>query len=103
MDGRLPRRKMGNFGFKVDVVADHGTFDACADPTNSRVSSIFAQEVMIFPALQCEACIPIRHPWSGYRCSFRVTEAVYLIGEWLTCSRRSLTSTKLRYVGKPYP
>lgn len=75
-DGRIK-------GLRVNVTADHGAFDACADPTK-------------WPAGMFHVCtgsydIPTAHvsvdgvytnKFPGgvaYRCSFRVTEAVYLV------------------------
>jgi carbon-monoxide dehydrogenase large subunit len=70
-------------GLRVNVLADHGAFDSCADPSK-------------FPAGFMHICtgsydIPVAHlnvdgvytnkaPGGvSYRCSFRVTEAVYVI------------------------
>ncbi len=75
-DGRIK-------ALRVNVLADHGAFDACADPSK-------------FPAGLMHICtgsydIPVAHlnvdgvytnkaPGGvAYRCSFRVTEAVYVI------------------------
>jgi carbon-monoxide dehydrogenase large subunit len=75
-DGRIT-------GLRVNVIADHGAFDACADPSK-------------YPAGLFHICsgsydIPAAHArvdgvytnkapgGVAYRCSFRVTEAVYLI------------------------
>ncbi|MGQ9367423.1 aerobic carbon-monoxide dehydrogenase large subunit [Azospirillum sp. ST 5-10] len=75
-DGKL-------LGLRAHVLADHGAFDACADPTK-------------FPAGFFNICtgsydIPVAHlavdgvytnkaPGGvAYRCSFRVTEAAYMI------------------------
>ena len=84
MTGELAADKDGHIkALRVDVLADHGAFDACADPTK-------------FPAGLFHICtgsydIPVAHvkvdgvytnkaPGGvAYRCSFRVTEAVYLI------------------------
>jgi carbon-monoxide dehydrogenase large subunit len=70
-------------GLRVNVLADHGAFDSCADPSK-------------FPAGFMHICtgsydVPVAHlnvdgvytnkaPGGvSYRCSFRVTEAVYVI------------------------
>ncbi|MFY7916305.1 MAG: aerobic carbon-monoxide dehydrogenase large subunit, partial [Rubrivivax sp.] len=84
MDGEIAATADGKItGLRVNVVADHGAFDACADPTK-------------FPAGLFHICsgsydIPAAHAsvkgvytnkapgGVAYRCSFRVTEAVYLI------------------------
>ncbi len=84
MDGKISATKEGKItGLHCNVTADHGGFDACADPTK-------------FPAGFMNICtgsydIPIAYlsvdgvytnkaPGGvSYRCSFRVTEAVYFI------------------------
>ncbi len=84
MTGELAADKDGRIkALRVQVTADHGAFDACADPTK-------------WPAGMFHVCtgsydIPNAHvsvdgvytnKFPGgvsYRCSFRVTEAVYLI------------------------
>ncbi|MFT0546771.1 aerobic carbon-monoxide dehydrogenase large subunit [Allopusillimonas ginsengisoli] len=84
MTGELAADKDGRIkALRVHVTADHGAFDACADPTK-------------FPAGMFHVCtgsyeIPnafvsvdgvYTNKFPGgvaYRCSFRVTEAVYII------------------------
>jgi len=84
MTGELAADKEGRIkALRVNVLADHGAFDACADPSK-------------FPAGLMHICtgsydIPVAHlnvdgvytnkaPGGvAYRCSFRVTEAVYVI------------------------
>ena len=84
MTGRIAATKDGKItGLDCHVLADHGAFDACADPTK-------------FPAGFFSICtgsydIPVAHvsvdgvytnkaPGGvAYRCSFRVTEASYFI------------------------
>jgi carbon-monoxide dehydrogenase large subunit len=84
MTGELAADENGKIrALRVNVVADHGAFDACADPTK-------------WPAGMFHVCtgsydIPNAHvsvdgvytnKFPGgvaYRCSFRVTEAVYVI------------------------
>lgn len=84
MKGKISATKEGKItGLYCHVTADHGAFDACADPTK-------------FPAGFMNICtgsydIPIAYlgvdgvytnkaPGGvSYRCSFRVTEAVYFI------------------------
>jgi len=76
------RRRTARFCHAYSRVADHGAFDACADPSR-------------WPAGFMNICtgsydIPVAHLKSmasiqqgvgrvAYRCSFRVTEAVYSI------------------------
>ena len=84
MKGKISATKEGKItGLRCHVTADHGAFDACADPTK-------------FPAGFMNICtgsydIPVAYlgvdgvytnkaPGGvSYRCSFRVTEAVYFI------------------------
>ncbi len=84
MTGELACDKDGKIkALRVHVLADHGAFDACADPTK-------------YPAGMFHICtgsydVPVAHvkvdgvytnkcPGGvSYRCSFRVTEAVYVI------------------------
>jgi carbon-monoxide dehydrogenase large subunit len=84
MTAELAATKEGRItGLRAHVLADHGAFDACADPTK-------------FPAGFFHICtgsydIPTAHvavdgvytnkaPGGvAYRCSFRVTEAVYML------------------------
>jgi carbon-monoxide dehydrogenase large subunit len=84
MTGEIAADKEGHIkALRVNVLADHGAFDACADPSN-------------FPAGLVHICtgsydVPVAHlnvdgvytnkaPGGvAYRCSFRVTEAVYVI------------------------
>jgi aerobic carbon-monoxide dehydrogenase large subunit len=87
-DGRIT-------GLRCHVLADHGAFDACADPTK-------------YPAGFFSICtgsydIPVAHvtvdgvytnkaPGGvAYRCSFRVTEASYLIERMIDVLARKLT------------
>lgn len=84
MTGELAATADGKItGLRAHVIADHGAFDACADPTK-------------YPAGMFHICtgsydIPVAHvevdgvytnkaPGGvAYRCSFRVTEAAYMI------------------------
>ena len=84
MTGEIAADKEGRIkALRVNVLADHGAFDACADPSK-------------FPAGLMHICtgsydVPVAHlnvdgvytnkaPGGvAYRCSFRVTEAVYVI------------------------
>jgi carbon-monoxide dehydrogenase large subunit len=84
MTGQIAADKDGIIkALRVNVLADHGAFDACADPSK-------------FPAGLMHICtgsydVPVAHlnvdgvytnkaPGGvAYRCSFRVTEAVYVI------------------------
>ena len=95
MTGRIAATKDGKItGLACHVVADHGAFDACADPTK-------------FPAgffSICTGSYDIPVAWCGvdgvytnkapggvaYRCSFRVTEAAYMIERMIDVLARKL-------------
>ncbi|MEM6460337.1 MAG: aerobic carbon-monoxide dehydrogenase large subunit [Pseudomonadota bacterium] len=95
MTGKLAATKDGKItGLHCHVLADHGAFDACADPTK-------------FPAGFFHICtgsydIPVAYvgvdgvytnkaPGGvAYRCSFRVTEAAYLIERMVDVLARKL-------------
>ena len=95
MKGKIGATKDGRItGLDCHVIADHGAFDACADPTK-------------FPAGFFNICtgsydIPVAHlvvdgvytnkaPGGvAYRCSFRVTEASYFIERMIDVLARKL-------------
>jgi len=95
MTGRIAATRDGRItGLDCHVLADHGAFDACADPTK-------------FPAGFFNICtgsydIPVAHvavdgvytnkaPGGvAYRCSFRVTEASYFIERMIDVLARKL-------------
>ncbi len=71
-------------GLRVHVLADHGAFDACADPTKWPAGFFnIVTGSYDFPGRPCArstASIPTRRRAGvAYRCSFRVTEAAYCI------------------------
>jgi carbon-monoxide dehydrogenase large subunit len=70
-------------GLRVHVLADHGAFDACADPTKwpAGFFSIVTGSYD-FPVAHCTVNGVYTNKAPGgvaYRCSFRVTEAAYAI------------------------
>ena len=84
MTGEIAAAQDGRItGLKVHVLADHGAFDSCADPTKYPAG--------FFHIVTGSYDIPVAHvsvdgvytnkaPGGvAYRCSFRVTEAAYLI------------------------
>ncbi|MCU0928140.1 MAG: aerobic carbon-monoxide dehydrogenase large subunit [Burkholderiaceae bacterium] len=84
MDGELAADASGKIlGLRVDVVADHGAFDACADPTKFPAGLFhICSGSYDIPAAHCSVKGVYTNKAPGgvaYRCSFRVTEAVYLI------------------------
>jgi carbon-monoxide dehydrogenase large subunit len=84
MSGELAATRDGRItGLRVNVLADHGAFDACADPTKypAGLFHICSGSYDIPAAYaRVDGIYTNKAPGGvAYRCSFRVTEAVYLI------------------------
>jgi carbon-monoxide dehydrogenase large subunit len=84
MSGELAATAAGRItGLRVKVVADHGAFDACADPTKYPAGMFhICNGSYDIPAAYCRVDGVYTNKAPGgvaYRCSFRVTEAAYLI------------------------
>ncbi len=84
MDGELAATADGKIqALRVNVIADHGAFDACADPTKfpAGMFHICTGSYDIKDAYcRVDGVYTNKAPGGvAYRCSFRVTEAVYLI------------------------
>lgn len=84
MDGELAATADGRItGLRVNVIADHGAFDACADPSKYPAGLFhICSGSYDIPAAYCRVDGVYTNKAPGgvaYRCSFRVTEAVYLI------------------------
>ena len=84
MTGELAADKSGRIkGLRVQVTADHGAFDACADPTKwpAGMFHVCTGSYDIPNAfVSVDGVYTNKFPGGvAYRCSFRVTEAVYLI------------------------
>ena len=84
MTGELAATADGKIqGLRVEVVADHGAFDACADPSKFPAGLFhICSGSYDIPAAHCSVKGVYTNKAPGgvaYRCSFRVTEAVYLI------------------------
>jgi len=84
MDGELAATADGRItGLRVNVVADHGAFDACADPSKypAGLFHICSGSYDIAAAYcRVDGVYTNKAPGGvAYRCSFRVTEAVYLV------------------------
>lgn len=84
MTGELAATKEGVIkALRVKVTADHGAFDACADPTKwpAGMFHVCTGSYDIPNAYVCvDGVYTNKFPGGvAYRCSFRVTEAVYLI------------------------
>ncbi|OIQ98526.1 carbon monoxide dehydrogenase large chain [mine drainage metagenome] len=84
MTGELAATNEGKItGLRVNVIADHGAFDSCADPTKFPAGMFhIVSGSYDIPAAYCRVDGVYTNKAPGgvaYRCSFRVTEAVYLI------------------------
>jgi aerobic carbon-monoxide dehydrogenase large subunit len=84
MTGELAATKDGIIkALRVNVTADHGAFDACADPTKwpAGMFHVCTGSYAIPNAfVSVDGVYTNKFPGGvSYRCSFRVTEAVYLI------------------------
>ena len=84
MTGELAADSNGRIkALRVHVVADHGAFDACADPTKwpAGMFHVCTGSYDIPNAfVSVDGVYTNKFPGGvAYRCSFRVTEAVYLI------------------------
>lgn len=84
MTGELAATKDGIIkALRVKVTADHGAFDACADPTKwpAGMFHVCTGSYAIPNAfVSVDGVYTNKFPGGvSYRCSFRVTEAVYLI------------------------
>jgi len=84
MTGELAATKDGQItGLRVNVLADHGAFDACADPSKYPAGLFHicsgSYDIPVGYA-RVDGVYTNKAPGGvAYRCSFRVTEAVYLI------------------------
>ena len=95
MDGEIAATADGKItGLRVNVVADHGAFDACADPTKFPAGffSICTGSYDIPAAhLVVDGVYTNKAPGGvAYRCSFRVTEASYFIERMIDVLARKL-------------
>ena len=84
MTGELAATRDGKItGLRVHVLADHGAFDSCADPTKYPAGffSVVTGSYDIPTAYVAVDGVYTNKAPGGvaYRCSFRVTEASYLI------------------------
>jgi carbon-monoxide dehydrogenase large subunit len=84
MTGELAATRDGRItGLRVHVIADHGAFDACADPSKYPAGMFHVCSGSYdIPAAYARVDGVYTNKAPGgvaYRCSFRVTEAVYLI------------------------
>jgi carbon-monoxide dehydrogenase large subunit len=84
MTGELAATADGKIlALRTNVIADHGAFDACADPTKFPAGMFhIVSGSYDIPSAYCRVDGVYTNKAPGgvaYRCSFRVTEAVYLV------------------------
>ncbi|MEZ5256592.1 MAG: aerobic carbon-monoxide dehydrogenase large subunit [Ilumatobacteraceae bacterium] len=90
MNGSIASTRDGKIlGLKVDVLADHGAFNATAQPTKYPAGffHIFTGSYD-YGAAHCKVTGVYTNKAPGgvaYACSFRVTEAVYLVERLVDC------------------
>ena len=99
MDGELAADSEGRIkGLKVDVLADHGAFNSHAQPTKwpAGLFSICTGSYDIPTAhVSVKGVYTNKSPGGvAYRCSFRVTEAVYLIERMMDALAQKLNIDK---------
>ncbi len=95
MTGKLAATKDGKItGLHCHVLADHGAFDACADPTKFPAGFFhICTGSYDIPVAYCgvDGVYTNKAPGGvAYRCSFRVTEAAYLIERMIDVLARKL-------------
>ena len=83
MSGKICAKDGKITGVRVDVIADHGAFDSTAQPSKFPAGffHIFAGSYDL-EAAHCSVKAVYTNKAPGgvaYRCSFRVTEAIYLV------------------------
>ena len=90
MHGEIAAKRDGTIvGLRVDVLADHGAFNATAQPTKYPAGffHIFTGSYD-FGAAHCKVTGVYSNKAPGgvaYACSFRITEAVYLVERIVDC------------------
>ena len=95
MRGRIAARADGRIlAISVDVVADHGAFNATAQPTRYPAGffSVFTGSYDV-AAAHCRVTGVYTNKAPGgvaYACSFRIAEAVYLVERTVDCLAREL-------------
>ena len=95
MTGKLAATKDGKItGLHCHVLADHGAFDACADPTKFPAGFFhICTGSYDIPVAYCgvDGVYTNKAPGGvAYRCSFRVTEAAYMIERMIDILARKL-------------
>jgi carbon-monoxide dehydrogenase large subunit len=96
MKGRIAATRAGKIlALAVDVLADHGAFNAAATPSQYPAGffSVFSGSYDI-EAAHCRVTGVYTNKAPGgvaYACSFRIAEAVYLVERCVDCLARELT------------
>jgi carbon-monoxide dehydrogenase large subunit len=99
MTGELAADNTGKIrALRVNVTADHGAFDACADPTKwpAGMFHVCTGSYDIANAhVSVDGVYTNKFPGGvSYRCSFRVTEAVYLVERMIDVLAQKLNIDK---------
>ena len=107
MTGELAATADGKIlGLRTRVYADHGAFDACADPTKYPAGMFhICSGSYDIPAAHCRVDGVYTNKAPGgvaYRCSFRVTEAVYLIERMVDVLAQKLNMDKAEIRAKNF-
>jgi aerobic carbon-monoxide dehydrogenase large subunit len=95
MDGEIAATKDGKIlGLRVNVLADHGAFNGVAQPTKYPAGffHIFTGSYD-YAAAHCKVTAVYTNKAPGgvaYACSFRITEAVYLVERMIDCLAHEL-------------
>jgi len=90
MHGEIAATRDGKvLGLRVNVLADHGAFNGVAQPTKFPAGffHIFTGSYD-YPAAHCKVTAVYSNKAPGgvaYACSFRITEAVYLVERMMDC------------------
>jgi aerobic carbon-monoxide dehydrogenase large subunit len=110
MKGRIAATREGRIlAVDVDVLADHGAFNAAAQPTRYPAGffSVFTGSYDIEAAHCCVTGVYTNKAPGGiaYACSFRIAEAVYLVERIVDCLAQELgmdpVELRLRNLLKP--
>lgn len=107
MTGELAATAGGKIlALRTNVIADHGAFDACADPTKFPAGMFhICSGSYDIPAAYCKVDGVYTNKAPGgvaYRCSFRVTEAVYLVERMVDVLAQKLNMDKAEIRAKNF-
>ncbi|GAB3480015.1 aerobic carbon-monoxide dehydrogenase large subunit [Polaromonas eurypsychrophila] len=107
MTGELAATADGKIlALRTNVIADHGAFDACADPTKFPAGMFhICSGSYDIPSAYCKVDGVYTNKAPGgvaYRCSFRVTEAVYLVERMVDVLAQKLNMDKAEIRAKNF-